>query len=77
MEDNVDLGLELRGLKNDKLMTERLIECQKNEMVGRLKGKMGEDLIAVLNGERQVELGKLEKVKYKFRNFLRRVFRTF
>lgn len=77
MEDNIDLGLELRGLKNDKLMTKRLVECQKNEMVGRLKGKMGEDLIAVLNGERQVELGKLEKAKYKFRNFLRRVFRTF
>ena len=74
MEDNIDLGLELRGLKNDKLMTERLVECQKNEMVGRLKGKMGEDLKAVLNGERQVELGKLEKAKYKFRNFLRRVF---
>jgi hypothetical protein len=77
MENSIELGRELRCLKNDKLMTERAIECQKRDVVEQLKGSMGEDMLAVLNGEKRIELGKLEKTKFKFSMFLRRIFRMF
>ena len=77
MDNCIELGRELRGLRNDKLMTERAIDCQKRDMVEQLKGGMGEDMLAVLNGERKVELGKLEKSKFRLSMFLRRIFRMF
>jgi hypothetical protein len=42
-----------------------------------LLATMGEDMLAVLNGEKRIELGKLEKTKFKFSMFLRRIFRMF
>ena len=74
---DIELNLELRGLKNDRIMTNRFIDCQKREMLEQLKGEMGQDMMAVLNGKKCVELGKLESLKFRFRNFLRRFFRMF
>ena len=68
---------ELRGLRNDKTMTERVIDCQKQEMLKQLKGEMGDDMMAVLNGEKIVELGKLEKKKFQIKLFFRKLFRMF
>lgn len=68
---------ELRGLRNDKKMTERVIDCQKQEMLKQLKGEMGDDMMAVLNGEKIVELGKLEKKKFQIKLFFRKIFRMF
>lgn len=73
----IALGKELRGLRNDKKMTERVIDCQKQEMLKQLKGEMGEDMMAVLNGEKKVELGKLEKKKFQIKLFFRKIFRMF
>jgi type III secretory pathway lipoprotein EscJ len=71
------LDKELRGLRNDKKMTERVIDCQKQEMLKQLKGEMGNDMMAVLNGEKIVELGKLEKKKFQIKLFFRKIFRMF
>lgn len=71
------LDKELRGLRNDKKMTERVIDCQKQEMLKQLKGEMGDDMMAVLNGEKIVELGKLEKKKFQIKLFFRKLFRMF
>jgi hypothetical protein len=71
------LDKELRGLRNDKRMTERVIDCQKQEMLKQLKGEMGDDMMAVLNGEKKVELGKLEKKKFQIKLFFRKIFRMF
>lgn len=71
------LDKELRGLHNDKKMTERVIDCQKQEMLKQLKGEMGDDMMAVLNGEKKVELGKLEKKKFQIKLFFRKIFRMF
>lgn len=71
------LDKELRGLCNDKKMTERVIDCQKQEMLKQLKGEMGDDMMAVLNGEKIVELGKLEKKKFQIKLFFRKIFRMF
>ena len=71
------LDKELRGLRNDKKMTERAIDCQKQEMLKQLKGEMGDDMMAVLNGEKIVELGKLEKKKFQIKLFFRKIFRMF
>lgn len=71
------LDKELRGLRNDKKMTERVIDCQKQEMLKQLKGEMGDDMMAVLNGEKKVELGKLEKKKFQIKLFFRKIFRMF
>ena len=71
------LDKELRGLRNDKKMTERVIDCQKQEMLKQLKGEMGDDMMAVLNGEKMVELGKFEKKKFQIELFFRKLFRMF
>ena len=73
----IALNKELRGLSNDKKMTERVIDCQKQEMLKQLKGEMGDDMMAVLNGEKIVELGKLEKKKFQIKLFFRKIFRMF
>ena len=73
----IALDKELRGLRNDKKMTERVIDCQKQEMLKQLKGEMGDDMMAVLNGEKIVELGKLEKKKFQIKLFFRKLFRMF
>lgn len=73
----IALDKELRGLRNDKKMTERVIDCQKQEMLKQLKGEMGDDMMAVLNGEKKVELGKLEKKKFQLKLFFRKIFRMF
>lgn len=73
----IALDKELRGLRNDKKMTERVIDCQKQEMLKQLKGEMGDDMMAVLNGEKIVELGKLEKKKFQIKLFFRKIFRMF
>lgn len=78
MSDNyLELNKELRGLDRDKLMTARLIDAKKNEIAESLRGEMGKDMIAVLKGERTVELEKKEKRKRKLSAFFERLFRMF
>lgn len=67
----VELNREMRGLKNDQNMTRIAVESQKNRIAEELCGDMGEDMNAVLKGEKFVEL----ELKFKIRDWFRRIFR--
>lgn len=69
----VELNREMRGLKNDQNMTRIAVESQKNRIAEELCGDMGEDMNAVLKGEKFVEL----ELKFKIRDWFRRFFRMF
>jgi hypothetical protein len=69
----VELNREMRGLKNDQNMTRIAVESQKNRIAEELCGDMGEDMNAVLKGEKFVEL----EMKFKIRDWFRRLFRMF
>lgn len=69
----IELNREVRGLKNDQNMTRMAIESQKNRIAEELCGDMGEDMNAVLKGEKFVEL----ELKFKIRDWFRRIFRMF
>lgn len=69
----IELNKELRGLKNDQNMTRIAVESQKNRIAEELSGDMGEDMNAVLKGEKFVEL----ELKFKIRDWFRRIFRMF
>lgn len=69
----VELNREMRGLKNDQNMTRIAVESQKNRIAEELCGDMGEDMNAVLRGEKFVEL----EMKFKIRDWFRRLFRMF
>lgn len=69
----VELNREMRGLKNDQNMTRIAVESQKNRIAEELCGDMGEDMNAVLRGEKFVEL----EMKFKIRDWFRRIFRMF
>ena len=69
----IELNKELRGLKNDQNMTRIAVESQKNRIAEELSGDMGEDMNAILKGEKFVEL----ELKFKIRDWFRRIFRMF
>lgn len=72
-----ELYRETRGLKNDKLMTQRAVEFEKNRWAGMLKGPMGKDIDDVLSGKKKVRLTWNEVINYKLRyykNKLRKLF---
>jgi len=62
-----ELNRELRGLKNDKLMTERAVESEKNRWAEILKGSTGQDIKDVLSGKKKVKLTFNEVIKYKLK----------
>lgn len=69
----IEFNREVRGLKNDQNMTRMAVESQKNRIAEELCGDMGEDMNAVLKGEKFVEL----ELKFKIRDWFRRIFRMF
>ena len=72
-----ELNRELRGLKNDKIMTERAVDSEKNRWAELLKGELGQDMKDVLSGKKKVKLSFKEKMNYKFKyykNKLKKIF---
>ncbi len=69
-DDDVSLARELRGLNNDKIMTQRIIKAQQEALVTSLNGKLGEDIQAVLSGKKQVTVPFKLKMKYKWDKFI-------
>lgn len=72
-----ELNRELRGLKNDKIMTERAVDSEKNRWAELLKGEIGQDMKDVLSGKKKVKLSFKEKMNYKFKyykNKLKKIF---
>lgn len=74
---NFELQREINGLKGDLNMTKLAISSVQNEMKTQLSGEMGEDINAVLNGERLVKPGVVEKQKFRLKSWFKRLFRCF
>ena len=72
-DDGVSLSRELRGLKNDRIMTERSIKSQQEMWVNLLNGGLGKDMTEVLEGKRKVTLPLSVRLKYKWNNFVNKL----
>lgn len=73
--NNIDYELtrEARGLKNDKIMTERAVDYEKNRWAEMLKGNLGEDIKDVLSGKKKVRLTFNEVINYKLRFYKNKI----
>ena len=67
MDNSYELQREMRGLKNDRLMTERAVDSEKSKWAELLKGELGTDINDVLSGKKKVKLTFREKLNYKIR----------
>jgi hypothetical protein len=65
-----NLQREIRGLKNDKLMSERAVNYEKNKWANLLSGEMGKDINDVLSGKVKVKLSWKERYKYKIKRLI-------
>lgn len=74
---DLDLVREARGLKNDKIMTNRLLDEEQQTMKNSLMGDLGKDMDDVLSGRVKVKLSWKEKIKYKVNFWLNKFFKTF
>jgi hypothetical protein len=75
MNDNsYELNKELRGLKNDRKMTERSIAFQQTEIANKLKGEMGKDMMDILNGNKKIEIPLKQKVQFRIKRFFDKLF---
>ena len=72
-----ELLREVRGLKNDKIMTQRAVEFEKNRWAGMLKGSIGKDIDDVLSGKKKVRLTWDEIIKYKLRYYKNKIRKLF
>lgn len=78
MENNsYELNRELRGLKNDKIMTERAVESEKNRWAEMLKGSLGQDIKDVINGKKKVKLTFNEVLNYKLKFYKNKIKKMF
>ena len=72
MDDNeYVLNREVRMLNNDKKMTERAVESEKNRWAELLKGEMGNDINDVLSGKVKIKPINKKSFKYKLKKFFR------
>ena len=70
MSSEYELNRELRGLKNDKIMTERAVDSEKNRWAEMLKGSLGKDIDDVLSGKKKVKLTFSEVINYKLKYYI-------
>lgn len=75
--NSYELNKELRGLKNDQLMTERAIANKQEEIARKLQGEMGQDMMDVINGKKKVKLTFKEKVSFLVKRFWNKLFEIF
>ena len=68
---------ELKGLENDREMSEKALESHKERYAKMMLGGLGEDIDAVLSGKRKVKLTFKERVKYKTRRIMDFIFDMF
>ena len=77
MSGDYELNRELRGWKNDKLMTERAVESEKNRWAEMLKGKLGQDIKDVVSGKKKVKLTFNEVLNYKLKFYKNKIKKMF
>ena len=75
--DGGSLETAIRGLTGDRNMTKLAVKSAQQSMVDELRGNLGEDMMAVLNGERTVDIGTIQKKKFKIVSWFKKLFRTF
>ena len=71
-----ELETEVKGLQNDRRMTDLAVKSVKEEMKQSLLGEMGEDMMDVLDGKKKVTLSKGDRKRLK-KGILRRIFEFF
>lgn len=74
---DIALVREKRALDNDRLMTRRALNIQQNQIAMNLQNGMGQDMMDVLSGKIKVKLSFKERIKYKIKFFLKKLFKTF
>ena len=77
MNSDYELNRELRGWKNDKIMTERAVDFEKNRWAELLKGEMGKDIDDVLSGKKKVRLTFNEVLNYKLKFYKNKIKKMF
>lgn len=77
MNDKAELNREVRNLENDKKMSILAIKNEQEKMARMLRGSMGKDIDDVLSGKVKVKLSFFEKMKYKVRFLVDKIFNTF
>ena len=77
MNGDYELNREARGLKSDKIMTERAVNFEKNRWAELLKGEVGQDMKDVLSGKKKVKLSLKEKLFYTFRFYKNKIKKWF
>ena len=73
MGNSYELNRELRGLKNDKLMTDRAVDAEKRIWAEKLRGEVGKDINDVLSGKKKVKLTFGEVVSYKLKYYKNKI----
>lgn len=68
---------EKRAFDNDRLMTRRALNIQQNQIAMDLQNGMGQDMMDVLSGKIKVKLSFKERIRYKIKFFLKKIFKTF
>jgi len=77
MSVDYELAREMRGLKNDKMMTGRAVESEKNRWAEKLKGEVGKDIDDVLSGKKKVKLTFNEVINYKLNYYKNKIKKMF
>lgn len=68
------INRELRGLNNDKKITELAVKSQQIKWAELLKGNVGKDINDVLSGKVKVKLTFGEIISQKLRNYKKKIF---
>ena len=71
---NWEINKELSSLNNDKKLNEEELNKQKQQMANMLLNDLGKDIDNVLNGNVKVKLSFFEKLKYKIRYYIDKLF---
>lgn len=72
-----ELNRELRELKKENDSYEAELSRQRQLMAQSLKEEMGRDMMDVLSGKVQIKLSLWERIKYKIRFYLDKLFEIF
>jgi hypothetical protein len=71
---NWEINKELSELNKDKKIFKEELEKHKNQMAHLLLNEMGKDIDDVINGNVKIKLSFKEKIKYKLKYFLDKIF---
>lgn len=73
---NWEINKELSELNKDKKIFKEELEKHKNQMAHLLLNEMGKDIDNVINGMVKVKLTWREKLKYKIKYYVDKMFNT-